>query len=758
MRQWYRGLSRTRRRLVIAGAIVVGLSLLVTIGLLVIYPRVGAWMIRDNIVPKLEARLGREVAIGDISIELGHAVLTDVTVRGPRDGAEPLVRIARVDVDFDTLRSFVGSAKIDTIVVDGVAVALRRASDGDNFRDVAERLGVIESSDPAAEKPKSSGGMGGLKPRVLDVKAITGVLVDERTGTRLSLGGGDASFRRDQPARANLIDIEATTKAGPGASIAGIAVVKKPTGIEATIAGGEIQPWQKMALTGITGSILPGDQPGRFAIELSGGYGGVEGKLWKANGWVARDGSGVIDASADKFYLDKLAPILKTSALVDYQKSSVDAALHVDLSPTFVKFAATMQVQNLSIGHPMIGDKQAHDITVSGKIAGAYDRTRRAISIDRGDFESRGAPFQLTGTTSLPFLRVFRAEMAATQPDPSPELLAELAAAREEAKREGAVLFARFVVPTIDCQKALDAIPREMVPYMADYKLRGKFNADIELVLDGEDLTRSDIGGPVGIDGCKVLEEPPDGPKRLLEEFEHFVEVEEDEWMSFDVGPSNPDFVPLKDVSPHLLNSLMSTEDSAFYTHRGFIKREFRTALIKNLQAGKFRYGASSITMQVVKNVLLYRTKTLARKLQELFLTWHIENVLEKDRLFEIYVNVIEYGPALYGIGPAARHYFGKHPRDLDPVEAAFFSSILPGPKPRYKQYCEGTLSKWTSGKIERILALMHKRKRLTDDEFQRAIATPLLFVKDGTETEKECLERTKKAIKNARPTNPMAK
>jgi membrane peptidoglycan carboxypeptidase len=200
----------------------------------------------------------------------------------------------------------------------------------------------------------------------------------------------------------------------------------------------------------------------------------------------------------------------------------------------------------------------------------------------------------------------------------------------------------------------------------------------------------------------------------------------------------------------------MSTEDSAFYAHRGFITSEFRTALVKNLKAGKFKYGASSITMQLVKNVLLYREKTLLRKLQELFLTWHVEKTLEKDRILEIYFNVIEYGPGLYGIGPASRHFFGKPPKDLNAVEAAFFSSILPSPKARYKQYCAGTLTRWTSSKINRILAVMLKRKRLTQEEYEQALATPLLFVKDGTESEVDCLKRTKKAIKNARSTNPL--
>jgi len=75
--------------------------------------------------------------------------------------------------------------------------------------------------------------------------------------------------------------------------------------------------------------------------------------------------------------------------------------------------------------------------------------------------------------------------------------------------------------------------------------------------------------------------------------------------------------------------------------------------------------------MQMVKNVLLYRDKTLARKLQELFLTWYLEGELDKNRILEIYVNAIEYGPGLYGIKPASYQYFGKPPLELGPVESA---------------------------------------------------------------------------------------
>ena len=233
------------------------------------------------------------------------------------------------------------------------------------------------------------------------------------------------------------------------------------------------------------------------------------------------------------------------------------------------------------------------------------------------------------------------------------------------------------------------------------------------------------------------------------------MELEENNFMSFVVGPENPDFVPYAEVSHYLLDSLISTEDSGFRKHKGFITREFKSALIKNLKEGYFKYGASSITMQIAKNVFLYREKTLSRKLQELFLTWYLETVLPKERLLEIYVNVIEFGPGLYGIGPAAQHYFGKRARDLNPLEAAFFSSILPSPKKRYLQYCEGELNRWGDAKVARIIKLNHERGLISDEEYQAAIAQPLQFVRAETFSREECVTMTKRMIQKTRATMP---
>jgi membrane peptidoglycan carboxypeptidase len=222
------------------------------------------------------------------------------------------------------------------------------------------------------------------------------------------------------------------------------------------------------------------------------------------------------------------------------------------------------------------------------------------------------------------------------------------------------------------------------------------------------------------------------------------------------VGPDNPDFVPFAQISPHLIGSIMTTEDNGFFKHRGWVSSEFKSALRRNLQRGGFRLGASSITMQMTKNVLLTREKTLSRKLQELFLVWYLEQQLPKERILELYFNAIEFGPRIYGIGAATRHYFGKHPSELNPLEAAFFSSILPSPKRRYIQYCHGSpLPQWDKY-IRRILAKAHERGRVGDEEYEAWSAQPLVFDrKEATFTEKQCLEWVKSMAPKPEPETP---
>ncbi|MFN8206249.1 MAG: biosynthetic peptidoglycan transglycosylase [Bacteroidales bacterium] len=152
---------------------------------------------------------------------------------------------------------------------------------------------------------------------------------------------------------------------------------------------------------------------------------------------------------------------------------------------------------------------------------------------------------------------------------------------------------------------------------------------------------------------------------------------------SFQVGGDNPDFVPLNEISPLLVSSVLTSEDGAFYFHRGFNEEAFRESLTENIREKRFARGGSTISMQLVKNVFLTRRKTIARKAEEALIVWIIENqrLVTKDRMLEVYLNIIEWGPGIYGIGQASRFYFNKKPSQLSLQECLFLSSIVPRPR-----------------------------------------------------------------------------
>ena len=751
-------LPKLTRAVWIPLAVVGVLVVVIAVGLLVIYPRVGASAIREKLASKVESKLGRDVKTGSIDVSLGHAVIRDVVISGPNDGMTPLVHIEKIELDFDTWASLIGRVELGAAKLDGVHVSVRRGPDGrDNVSDIIAKLRG-DGSSPATTRSRARSRTLPTSIRITRARLLAD---DAITGATAVIGDGDATWKPGELV-ATARKVTATTIAAPRAGASQIDI-RKLAGAPPTLAvsGGEIAIFPKLALSGIAGTVIADpDRDDHYVLELAGGYGGVPGNLWTAKGGIdTAQLTAAIDLEAAKFQLDRLAPILEKTPVVDYKSTAVDTKLRLELDRDGGRFSGELHLSGLNVGHPLIADKEVHGLDLAATIDGTFSRSQRRVELTRGDFLARGVPFSVTGSIGRtdPLLHDMlafwglEARRYIRKRDPETgELIPQ--------SGPGGIdyLKLRLVIPPIDCQRVLTAIPEEMAPYLVGYKLRGMFDADVRVDIDWGDLDATRLDGHVGIRHCKVKDEPEDSPKRLEDEFEHYVEVEKGQWVSFVVGPSNEDFVPLEEISPYLIKSIMTTEDSAFYHHRGFITSEFRTALTNDLKARRFKYGASSITMQMVKNVLLYREKTLARKLQELFLTWHVENTLSKDRILEIYFNVIEYGPGLYGIGPAARHFFGKPPKDLNPVEAAFFSSILPAPKERYKQYCANTLTKWTDAKIKRILALMLKRERLTQAEYDLYSATPLVFVKDGAETEDECLKRVKKAIKNARSTNPL--
>lgn len=170
------------------------------------------------------------------------------------------------------------------------------------------------------------------------------------------------------------------------------------------------------------------------------------------------------------------------------------------------------------------------------------------------------------------------------------------------------------------------------------------------------------------------------------------------------VGPESYVFTPYDQISPYIKNAVMTSEDGSFMYHRGFNEDAFRQSIVTNYKEKRFARGGSTITMQLVKNCFLSRNKTVSRKAEEALIVWLIENcgLVSKERLLEVYLNVIEWGPDVYGIGEASGYYFGKQPKDLTLAESIFLASIVPHPK--YFKY-----SFDSSGNLKPFLASYYK-------------------------------------------------
>lgn len=200
------------------------------------------------------------------------------------------------------------------------------------------------------------------------------------------------------------------------------------------------------------------------------------------------------------------------------------------------------------------------------------------------------------------------------------------------------------------------------------------------------------------------------------------------------VGPDSPDFLPLEQVPPLFLRILLLAEDTSYYGHRGIDLAEVPRALATNWVRGTSARGASTISQQVAKNLFLTRERSLSRKLQELALSLLLDATLGKDRLLEIYLNIIEWGPNLYGVRPAARHYFGKEAGELTLKEMAFLVCLIPGPLKYQRSFAHGELSPAFETMVATLLGKARSIDAIGEEEYQSALGETLLVRPNGRE------------------------
>ncbi|MGH7874471.1 MAG: monofunctional biosynthetic peptidoglycan transglycosylase [Candidatus Binatia bacterium] len=177
-------------------------------------------------------------------------------------------------------------------------------------------------------------------------------------------------------------------------------------------------------------------------------------------------------------------------------------------------------------------------------------------------------------------------------------------------------------------------------------------------------------------------------------------------------------WMPYGAISEHLKKAILISEDAGFFSHKGIDLNELQAALKRDWETMSFSRGGSTITMQLAKNLYLNPSKNPLRKLKEVVIARQLEENLSKRRIFEIYLNVVEWGRHIYGAEAAARFYFGKSAAALDPLESATLAALLPSPR--------NSKERSIASRRNLILARLASVGYLSNDEYRHARQMPL--------------------------------
>ena len=188
------------------------------------------------------------------------------------------------------------------------------------------------------------------------------------------------------------------------------------------------------------------------------------------------------------------------------------------------------------------------------------------------------------------------------------------------------------------------------------------------------------------------------------------------------------DWVSINAVSKVAVGAIIVSEDWAFYSHSGVDLRQLREAIELDWKEKRFVRGASTITQQVAKNIFLTRQKSLVRKVEELILTLKLEQSLSKRKILELYLNIAEWGPGVFGIQRASQYYFKKNPSELNAKEGAFLAMLLPSPIRYGESYRQKTLTPYARERIHILLERMVEAGYLSENELIAEISRVLPF------------------------------
>lgn len=396
------------------------------------------------------------------------------------------------------------------------------------------------------------------------------------------------------------------------------------------------------------------------------------------------------------------------------------------------------------VAAPVTGADGDFRLAVQGAVAGPYEleargtvRGLRAVSerLAEQPFDLPESSFEIAG-------RLAREEegerLHLTRGRVESEGIEMLLAGSLLLAEEPAVELRAQLTPTA-CDRLLAAIPAPLLGAAADFRLQGSIAADFAFAYDPRQRRTVDLDADFD-DRCEILDTPVEArAERFRQPFVNPAPRADfgvlDSPLAQQTGPGTVAWTPFEYVSSYLIGAILLHEDPAFFKHPGFAIWAIRDSVADNLAAGAMVRGASTISMQLAKNLFLDRDKTIARKLQEAIYTWWLERSFDKIEILELYLNVIEFGPNVYGVRQASWHYFGREPWELDPTQASYLAVVLPDPKSYHRDHAAGAPNRSVRREMTALLERMAERGWMVEDhlDFSLAEAQRLRFAAPGT-------------------------
>jgi hypothetical protein len=278
----------------------------------------------------------------------------------------------------------------------------------------------------------------------------------------------------------------------------------------------------------------------------------------------------------------------------------------------------------------------------------------------------------------------------------------------------------KVAIPKMKAQDFIVSLPDGLFTHFQGMEAEGNFEYHLDFMFNKNKPNKLIFDSKLKKENLKITKYGEANLNKLNREFVYRAIIQNVLQRPVLVGSGNPNYTPLDQISPYLQKCVLTSEDPSFFSHRGFINEAFKQSILKNIRTKKFSRGASTISMQLIKNVFLTREKTVSRKLEEILLVYILENnrIASKERMLEVYFNIIEWGPNVYGIGEAAHFYFQKSPADLTLKECLFLATSVPKPK-KFMWFFdnEGNLKSFANQQQKFLSNLMLRRGILTAED-----------------------------------------